>query len=244
MATTELCPLMGLPDELLVYIVDASVQFDKAITIHGFSKGYIAKSCSTVRTLLRPFRACRRLWRIANDEIYRVNSFAQTTDISLEGCDPTAFLKYAADAQQAMHVELRLSQLNVNDLRLQRGLKEFGQVNLQHFTDNYPVMRTLTIDVYHDARQIQMPFYPRYPNGTEVEQGAGYGKNIAGRLRAIMSTIAKFAPQLKGVEVYMQLTQVKDKKQYRAFKIDGRKADRRGIALEAMDYPKCRVRIA
>ncbi|KAK5683118.1 hypothetical protein LTS10_004649 [Elasticomyces elasticus] len=244
MATTDLCALIGVPDELLVYIIDATVQVDKAIVIHGFCKGYIARSCSTVRTLLRPFRACRRLWRIANDEIYRVNSFAQMSDISLKGCDPTAFLKYAADAQQAMHVELRLSQLNINDPRLQKGLKEFGQVNLQHFTDNYPVMRTLTIDVYHDARQTEMPFYPRYPNGTEVEQGAGYGKNIAGRLRAIMSTGTKFAPQLKGVEVYMQLTQVKDKAQYAAFEVDGRKGDRYVVALEAMDYPKCRVRIA
>ncbi|KAK5694693.1 hypothetical protein LTR97_009283 [Elasticomyces elasticus] len=161
MATTERCSLMGLPDELLVYIVDASVQVDKAITIHGFSKGYIAKSCSTVRTLLRPFRACCRLWRIANDEIYRVNSFAQMSDISQKGCDPTAFLKYAADAQQAMHVELRLSQLNANDPRLQKGLREFGQVNLENFRNNYPVMRTLTIDVYHDARRTEMPFYPR-----------------------------------------------------------------------------------
>ncbi|KAK4895700.1 hypothetical protein LTR27_006181 [Elasticomyces elasticus] len=244
MATTNLCALMGLPDELLVYIIDGTVQADKPITLHGSRKGYIARSSSQVRTLIRPFRVCKRLWRIATSQVYRVNSFSQMSDISLEGCSPGVFLKYVADAQQARHVVLRLSQLNVNDPRLSSGLEAYGQVNLDKFTNNYPIKKSLTIDVRHDAGGIQMPFYYHLTNGTVVEQEAGSAKNIAGQLRAILDTVHEFAPRLKGVEVYVRLTQILHGPEYATFEVDGRKISRVAVAWDMLDYAKCRVRLA
>ncbi|KAK4929794.1 hypothetical protein LTR49_003752, partial [Elasticomyces elasticus] len=196
------------------------------------------------RTLIRPFRVCKRLWGIARSEIYRVNSFAQMSDVSLEGCSRSRSLKYTADARQAKHVVLRLSSLKANDPRLRSGLEAYGQVNLDKFTENYPSMRSLTIDVRHDAGGIQMPFYYHLTNGTVVEQEAGYAKNIAGQLRAILETVHEFAPRLKGIEVYVRLTQILRGSNYGAFESDGRKINRDVIAWEMLDHAKCRVRLA
>ena len=248
-----------LLDERTLLVIKHATRPDTPVDLRSIRSALRAKQPTEIAKLLKPFRASTRLWTMAKGEFFRQNTIIMPLVVRITPHNNVPNLPAQADyrvsfpcrkhtARQTRHLEMRFPLPTLADF-YRIGAENIYDEEIGHcdaiagVQERFPVLRSLVVDLRHDARMAR-PAYYNSLNGFRMREAKGYAADIAWRLGDIGRALA--ALEREGIAKYLRLTQVvdEDAERYSMVKIDGRKCDLNVAMWEAMDYRKCEIRLS